>query len=149
MNKLTVTAATVLALLLTGCGDLESSSDTTAADSGGSDPTTNPADGVSQGVGSKDASGDVTGVELVQAGDEFFSYTEVKVSVTNNSEKRSNYMIEVSVESPDGSTRHESTSVYVENLEPGQSTTETATLMENPPEGSVAKVKTVERLAST
>lgn len=105
--------------------------------------------GISQGFGSKDASADVSEVKIVLDDDEFMPMHEVSLRITNNSEKRSDYFIDVAVESADGSERIDEASIYVENLEPGQSTVETGLLMvEDLPADAVASVKTVQRTAS-
>jgi hypothetical protein len=103
--------------------------------------------GVSTGLATKDAAGDVT--KLAMQGPDALGYRRVEVSVTNHSSKRSDYLIELSIESVDGATRIDSTTVFVTNLEPGQSTTENGLVsVKDVPAGAVAKVKTVSRHAS-
>ena len=46
----------------------------------------------------------------------------VNLQVTNHSSKASNYLIEASVESPDGKTQYDTTTLFVQNLGPGQTT---------------------------
>lgn len=105
---------------------------------------------VSQGLGSQDASGDVTDVTIVWSDNEFLPMHEVTAKVTNNSEKRSNYSITIAIESPDGAVRYEETYLYVDGLESGQTTTEKTLLFEeDTPRDAVAVVKKVERLASS
>ncbi|MGH9032872.1 MAG: hypothetical protein ACRDZV_12160 [Acidimicrobiia bacterium] len=57
------------------------------------------------------------------------------LAITNNSSKRSNYSAEVVFESPDGATRFGSAWTYVDNVEPGQSTTGEALAVEAAPAG--------------
>lgn len=104
--------------------------------------------GISKGLGSKDASADVTEVQIIRDDDEFMPIDEVSVKVTNNSEKRSDYFIDVSIESADGSMKIDSTTIYVENLEPGQSTVQTGMLLEDLPDDAVPSVKSIQRTAS-
>lgn len=102
--------------------------------------------GVSQGLGSQDASGDVTLGAPVSDGYGFS--VEVPVTVTNPSEKRSNYWIEIAAEAPDGTTKYDDTIVVVNNVEPGQSAVETAMFFSEMPEGTVFVVKEVERTSA-
>lgn len=104
--------------------------------------------GISKGLGSKDASADVTEVQIIRDNDEFMPIDEVSVKVTNNSEKRSDYFIDVSIESADGSVKIDSTTIMVMNLEPGQSTVETGMLTKELPDDAVASVKSIQRTAS-
>jgi hypothetical protein len=58
-----------------------------------------------------------------------------RISVTNDSSERSNYMMEVAFETPDGTEQLTSSPVFVNGLEPGQSTTAEANSLTEPPEG--------------
>ena len=95
------------------------------------------------------ASADVTGVQIIRTDDEYFPTIEVQATITNNSEKRSDYFVTIAVESADGATRYEETYLSVDGLEPGQSTTDSTMLVDEVPADAVAVVKEVERLAST
>lgn len=104
---------------------------------------------ISKGLGSKDATSDVTSIVIEPADAIGLHY--VTVTITNLSEGRSDYFVDVNIESPDGGTRYGSASVYVPNLEPGQTTTEqglvtgtTGTL----PADAVAKPTGIQRTAS-
>lgn len=102
---------------------------------------------VSQGYGSKDASADVVVSGPADNSNQFM--TEVPITVTNNSEKRSNYAIDVVAESADGSVQYETGFAYVENLEPGQSALETVVFFKPIADpGANYRVVTVSRTAA-
>jgi hypothetical protein len=111
-------------------------------------PTNNQSPGVSRGIGSQDATGDV---KLGRYNTDVIKVGHVGVTVTNHSSKRSDYMITVALESADGHTQYDTADVYVQNLEPGQTTsqdgifTNTST---NPPATAKLVLKSVERTAS-
>jgi hypothetical protein len=111
-------------------------------------PTTNQSPGASKGIGSQDASGDV---KLGSYTTDAIKVGHVGVTVTNHSSKRSDYMITVALESADGHTQYDTADVYVQNLEPGQTSsqdgifTNTST---NPPANTKLVLKSVERTAS-
>lgn len=65
---------------------------------------------------------DVTNIECVRAGGAF-STMLARVTVTNNSSDRSNYVIEVSFESADGSQQYATGTAVLNGLNPGQTTT--------------------------
>lgn len=148
-------AAVLLALVGAGCSTEDTTSPTTSAPPTADETPVEEVDTeeggeVSQGLGSQDASGDVTDVTIVWSDDEFMPMHEVTAKVTNNSEKRSDYSITIAIESPDGAVRYEETYLYVDGLEPGQTTTEKTVLFEeDTPRDAVAVVKKVERLASS
>jgi hypothetical protein len=105
---------------------------------------------VSHELGSQDASKDVTlGAITIEP---TLSIPQVPVTVTNHSSKRSNYIIEVSLESADGKTQLDTTTVAVENLEPRQASKQTAQfvgMINKPlPAGAKTVLKSVDRLAS-
>lgn len=102
--------------------------------------------GVDQGLGSQDASGDV--VLGTPVTDEAAGMVTVPITVTNNSEKRSNYSIDVSAETADGATQLDTTFAYVENVEPGQSAQGEAVFFKSFPAGTVFVVKEVSRLSA-
>jgi hypothetical protein len=102
----------------------------------------NPA--VSQGIGAKDASGDV---ELGQAKHGEFGTVTVPVKITNRSEKRSDYWITVAADNPDGS-RITTTWVAVSHLDPGQTTEQPGEFFQDLPDDAVFKVVEVQRTAS-
>ncbi|SDJ41768.1 hypothetical protein SAMN05444157_3273 [Frankineae bacterium MT45] len=98
-------------------------------------------------LGSKDASGDVT---LGKTSTDEIGYTHAAVTVTNHSSKRSNYIIELSLQSADGKTLYSSTTVPVENLEPGQASPQDAVFLTSTavPAGAKVVIKSVDRLAA-
>ena len=100
--------------------------------------------GVSQGLGSQDASGDVTvgALRLDDLGG------HVKVTVTNHSSKRSDYDVELASESADGKTQYDTTDAFIDKLEPGQTASTDADFLSDTPTGALVKVKQVDRLAS-
>jgi len=108
--------------------------------------------GVDKGIGSQDASADV---KVVGLGDkDVLGFREPELLITNNSSKRSNYIIELSLESPDGKTQYDSTIATASNVEPGQSTggSVIAFTKTGPAAGTVeapvVKVKSVSRTAA-
>jgi len=72
-----------------------------------------------------DEAKDVTIKGLVNEG---FGISSVKIEVTNSSSKTSDYIIEVSAESKDGSKQYDTTTALVNNIKPDQSTTDTSAM---------------------
>jgi hypothetical protein len=94
-----------------------------------------------------DASADVSGAVLGQP--DAIGFRAVTVTVTNNSSKRSNYTVDLAIESPDGATQYDTTYASVIDLEPGQTTTVNAfSITKSIPTDAIVKIKTVSRLAS-
>lgn len=113
-----------------------------------STPTTNQSPGVSHGIGSQNASGDV---KLGSYTTDAAQFGHTGVTITNHSSKRSDYMITVALESADGHTQYDTADVYVQNLEPGQTTSQDgifANAPTNPPATAKLVLKSVERTAS-
>jgi len=99
---------------------------------------------ISTGLGTKDATADVKlGTPTTEYG-----LTNLPVKVTNNSEKASDYYIEVVVESKDGSERIDFANVLVMGLKPGQKATEEAMFGADIPANAVFTVTEVQRTAS-
>ena len=97
---------------------------------------------MSQGLGAKDASGDVKIVAFDQG--EFGS--EVELEITNHSDGRSDYYVELSLLDADG-TNVGWTNATAMAVEPGQKAKVTAPVVED---GAVkAKVHEVQRTASS
>lgn len=95
------------------------------ASNGGDDKdasTNSPTAGseVSKGLGARDASGDVTVVRL--ADPDVLGFRTAEVKITNNSSKRSNYLVELSLESTDGRTQYDTAVATAQNVDPGQTT---------------------------
>ena len=101
---------------------------------------------VSKGIGSKDASADVTNLECTEPDVIGISYA--KVTITNNSSKPSDYFITVVAESADGATRYDDTIVTAMALNSGQTTTVEGPFLNELPAGAVCKVTEVQRTAS-
>ncbi|HEX2905056.1 MAG TPA: hypothetical protein VHO01_16500 [Jatrophihabitans sp.] len=107
-----------------------------------------PAPGVSKGLGSKDATGDIK-IGQPDASNGFD--IEVPVTATNSSSKRSDYMVSLSLESADGKTQYDTASAFLQNVEPGQTAADKAIFIKQSklPAGAKITVKEVQRLAST
>jgi hypothetical protein len=103
--------------------------------------------GIDKGIGSADASADVKGATLGPV--DTLGFRAVSLTVTNNSSKRSNYLIDLAVESPDGAIQYDTSIASVNNLEAGQTTTiDSLPITKTVPADAVVKIKTVTRLAS-
>lgn len=101
---------------------------------------------VSQGLGANDATADVVFSGPAAAPDAI-GITYLPVTVTNHSEKRSNYSIEIAANAVDGN-RVDFTYVAVMSLDPGQTTTEQAMFTEDLPAGTTFHVIQVQRTAA-
>jgi hypothetical protein len=102
--------------------------------------------GVSQGVASQNATGDVT-LGPVQAADALGIRYET-VTVFNHSSKRSDYMIDVAVQSADGKTQYDTGTALINNVDPGQTASDRVMFTNHIPAGAKIVLKTVERTAS-
>jgi len=100
---------------------------------------------VSQGLGANDATGDVVlgTAEVPDA----IGVIYLPVTVTNHSEKRSDYYIEIAANDAAGN-RVDFGNVLVMGLEPGQSSVEEAMFTNDLPAGITFKVIQVQRTAS-
>ncbi len=78
--------------------------------------------------------------------------SQVPVTITNHSSKRSDYFVTVALESADGKTQIDTSTVIVQNLEPGQGTVQTgdflATMTTAPPAGAKVVLQSVQRTSS-
>jgi hypothetical protein len=118
-----------------------------AASAGSKDSSGTSSGGVTKGIGSADASADVSGATLGQP--DAVGFRAVTLTVTNHSSKRSNYLIQMSIESVDGKTQYDTSMAVVNNLEAGQTTTPSAfPITKTVPAGAVVKIQSVQRLAS-
>jgi hypothetical protein len=105
-------------------------------------PKPKPKSGVSQGLGAKDASADVK----IVAFDEGEFGSEVELEITNHSDGRSDYYVELSLLDADG-TNVGWTNATAMAVEPGQKAKATAPVIDD---GAVkAKVHEVQRTASS
>jgi hypothetical protein len=105
---------------------------------------------ISTGLGSKDATADV-GVPALDAPD-VIGVSYIHVPVTNNSSGRSDYFIEVAIESADGATLYETTFASLSGVEPGQSASAEGMLAwgsDGSPADATPRITTVQRTAST
>ena len=128
----------------TTSSDSTHASDTTQV----ADTTVAPEDTIGTGLGSKDASADIVSITC-GVPDEYLKWSTPVVRVTNNSSKASDYMIEISAESADGSELFDSSTAVITALAPGQSTNaEAMPFTKELPTGAICKVKTVSRTAS-
>ena len=89
---------------------------------------------------------DVT--DVATSAPDALGWRNVTAKVTNNSSKRSNYIISVAVESADGKTQITTTAMAVNDLEPGQTTTAKGLVTEEIPADAKVVVKDVTRYAS-
>ncbi len=139
MHKLNLTVITLAATVaLAGCAS------SAAGTSGGS---TKPASGISKGLGAKDASADVAVGK--GAKDPDLGWVSAPVKITNHSSKRSDYFIDLAIESADGSTQYDTTMVMAEAVEPGQSAIEKGQFTKDGiPATAKIVVKSVQRTAS-
>ena len=74
-------------------------------------------------------------------------FMEAELTVTNNSSERSNYIIDVTFESPDG-TQLETAVLFVNDLEPDQSTTDTASSLTEASGEFTCRVVDLERFSA-
>jgi hypothetical protein len=119
----------------------------TVSSTAGGGATSGGSNNVSSGLGTADASADVTDVSV--GATNLIGDTPVQVTVVNNSSGRSNYVIDLAAESADGGTQYDTTTAIVDNLDPGQTTTVDAIPFTTAlPDGAVVKVKTVQRNAA-
>lgn len=142
----------VAALIIGVLGAIGSSTNTNAGGSSAkanpSQSPTNPSqsqsNGISKGLGSQDASGDIS-IGKIKTD---FGFTTVQIIAKNNSEKRSNYMVSVSAESADGKTQYDSSPAFINNVEPGQTATGDALFTKEFPSGAKVVVKEVSRTSA-
>ena len=109
--------------------------------------TKSTAPGVSKGLGSADASGDVK-IGKPDASNGFS--IDVPITVTNHSSKRSDYFVDLALVSADGKTQYDTTIATIQNLDPGQTSTDTASFLKvsKVPLGAKIVIKSIQRTAS-
>jgi Protein of unknown function (DUF2510) len=74
---------------------------------------------------------------------------DVKGTAINDTSKRSDFYITLTITTKDGKTQLGSTNAIAQNVEPGQTARwDAPSTVENPPAGAVCKVSTVSRTAS-
>jgi hypothetical protein len=114
----------------------------------GSTPTTHQ---VSTGLAAHPAAKDVKVGRWHQAKSPVSPVVTVKVVITNSSSNRSDYIIDLALESADGTMQYETTPVLVDGLEAGRTTTRTASFVSvnvKLPKTAKVVMKSVERTSS-
>lgn len=106
---------------------------------------TNNNTGITTGIGSKDASGDVT---LATGAPDDAGILTVPVIITNHSSKRSDYFVDLAAESADGSHQYGTTTAMSMGLDAGQTATVSGLFFDTVPAGAKIVVKSVQRTAS-
>ena len=139
--RVLVVVVVLFGLMVGGCTALLGS----AAKSVSDDADKVAAGGVSTGVGSKDASADVGTPTLLAPDAIGVSYVEVPI--TNNSSGRSNYWVDLTIETADGATQLDTTSIIVNGLEAGQSTTGKGLVMSEDLTNAKVRITKVQRTA--
>jgi hypothetical protein len=131
-----------------GCAALIGGAAKQVADSAAKQAEVAAEGGVSNGIGSQDAAADV-GTPTMAAPDAI-GIVYVQLPVTNHSSGRSDYFIDVAIESADGATQLGTTSAFVQGLEAGQSTTAEAMVADagSLPADAVIRITAVQRTAS-
>lgn len=145
LKKFAIAFIAVLAIggsIASGSSSTDDGASTSGAgDSAGSEPTVEEKD-----AGEAD---EVDDVELTKCGiDDFTKWPEATLKVTNNSAKPSDYFIEVTFESKDGSTQFGTGNAVINNLKPDQSKTEKVTGFEEAEGKIVCTVSSVDRMES-
>lgn len=105
------------------------------------------APGVSNGIGSQNATADITlGAVTVDA----IGETHVQVNYLNHSSKRSDYDVSLSLESANGATQYGTAESFEQNVDPGQHAVDDAVFLTDnpPPAGAKVVIKSVQRTAS-
>jgi len=102
--------------------------------------------GVSRGLAAQDATGDVK-LGRPQAPDVLGIRYET-VTVVNHSSKRSDYVIDVAVQSADGKTQYDTGTALINNVDPGQTASDKVMFTNHIPAGAKIVLKTVERTAA-
>jgi len=113
---------------------------------GGSKHNDSSNSGVSQGVASQDATGDVK-LGPMQAPDVLGIRYET-ITVLNHSSKRSDYLIDVAVQSADAKTQYDTGTALINNVDPGQTARDKVMFTKHIPAGAKIVLKTVERTSS-
>jgi hypothetical protein len=139
-NRLTLAVTALIAVLtVSGCSS--------AGDGGSGGSSKKPSSGISKGVGTKDASGDIKVGKGVK--DAALGWVSVPVTITNHSSKRSDYFVDLAIESADGSTQYDTTTVFAQAVEPGQKATEKGQFTKDGiPVTAKIVIKSVQRTAS-
>lgn len=149
MDLLKKFAIALVAVVAIGGSIASGSSSTDTGTSGDSGTSTENGDsGTSE---EKDAgeSDEVDDVKLSKCTiDPDLKWPEATLTVTNNSDKPSDYMIEVTFESKDGSTQFGTGNAFIQNLKPGQKKTEKVSGLEDATGKLKCTVSSVDRTES-
>jgi len=87
-------------------------------------------------------------VKLTSCGADSLGYLQAELTVTNNSSKESDYIINVVFESDDGSTQLDTAISFVNNLKPGQNKVEKALSFTEAPANFTCTISSVDRSES-
>ena len=105
---------------------------------------------ISSGLGSQDATADV-GTPILDAPDAI-GVSYLHIPVTNNSSGRSDYFVEVAIESADGATQYQTTIATLSGVEAGQDASAEGMVAwgsDPAPADATVRVTTVQRTASS
>ncbi|MCB1041182.1 MAG: hypothetical protein KDA94_16855 [Acidimicrobiales bacterium] len=121
-------------------------------DSKGSDTTAAAGDTTASDAGTK-SSGEASEVDDVKVNtcgkDDTLGFAQANITVTNNSSKASNYMIEITFTSKDGKTQIGTGNSFIQNLAPGQNKTEDVSSLDDAGDAEiVCTVSSVDRTES-
>jgi len=120
------------------------------ASSGGASKSNTPSAGGAASSGTAAAGGGASNdVVIATCAADDLGDLKATLTVTNNSSKRSDYLISVAFESTDGKTQLDTTSALVSSLEPGQNTSTDAVSFKKAPAGFTCRVTDINRFAST
>lgn len=149
LKKFAIALVAVVAIGGSIASGSSSTEDTgTSGDSGTSTEKSEEGSGTTE---EKDAgeSDEVDDVKLSKCSiDPDLKWPQATLTVTNNSEKPSDYLIEVTFESKDGSTQFGTGNAFIQNLKPGQKKTEKVSGLEDA-EGKIkCTVSSVDRTES-
>jgi hypothetical protein len=117
-----------------------------AAGTGQTDTSGSSTTSIGKGLGSQSAVGDVKIAPWKR--DSALGIVTAKVTVTNHSHKRSDYIVDLTLESADGLTQFSTAPVLVSGLNPGQATVQDADFFSATslvPADAVVRVQTIER----
>lgn len=135
IRRLALTGALSFALLATAaCGETEATTKDGAS-----------AGDVAEATGASDPAADVGAPEILR---DDFDLVYGRVAITNGSSERSDYVVTVVAQAPDGTTPIAETTVSVIGLDPGQTSTEKGIFLNEIPDGTVLEVAEVKRTAS-
>jgi hypothetical protein len=138
----------VVAVAASSSSTKNDTSTTAAAAAGLTTTAPGSATSISQGIGSQDATADVSGIAMTPP--DSIGAVYVTATITNHSSGRSDYVIQVNVESPDGKTKYDDTTLFAQNVEPGQTTTVKSPLTTDPiPAEAVVRPTQIQRTASS